>query len=1164
MFAVSDAVGHEFLLGKDEMIKDKQVAIDSLGALVARHLPGAVCLGVGSESVVFSCTGMTYKVFAELPEYYLNLGMQIRGRFRGCMRLFDTDVITVEGHTVITYPFKPSMAYDGGHREQLIEFLAEVSSCGLVYRDVKPNNFRLFGDELGFIDYGRDFVPFSEKEFLYMCQRAYLCITRWADPDFLKAARRAQNTWLSPDLDGFNAFFNEAYSLYLEYSRNVIFKPFIPPENRWIDQMTPRTADWNRFALDDFSEDLINWPVTAVQDISGDNILILAKTLDDVVLRHLNKALSVGSQVKLILPDPLFDQGGAFSKTVHQLESFGLRVDETQHSDPRPSQDGMASRFCCFTCTRFMSSGSDVSLLIKSCYQDAGMIEHAVRHIVRQLERPDHFLEKVVVVDSKRKDFLRAYDSPNEQKLLSALNRLVDDGTIDRVIISPLDKEEIRKVNRDWFDVDCENTHCIRNIPVVPSLWAFEQCKGKFILQMDTDPIIVRRDYIHSYLSDMKDALSQEDVMSVSFNIAHPPDAGPSAYGGCFVPEVRMSLIHRERFLKNRPYPNEVRDGRLVYTWYRSMEKWQNDTGHRSVRGGDPRSFYIHPMNDRKADRFEWFNIMDRAESGAVPMIQYEHNDLCGTVDDWSIPCRSANHMFIICGRNITNERFLRCWNSLTSQTSTDWGAVIVNDCSDNLLDECIRELIRPWKDRTVYINNPERKYILFNIVRSIKKFCKNPESVIITLDMDDALLSKDFVSCIYKQYLRGHDLVSTQCLKKGKGILPCEIDYSSPRNKRMGDVWEHARTFKKYMFDRIDEEDFLRDGKYIDVFNELTFMVPLAEMATSPFQFPAPLYLWEPSHIRDDAHYSENEEMKEYIRGRHVYGKYTRAFNPGDIHMPGDIVNRVDKDSIIIIRHAEKEKLKGVVSEAAGLTPRGEEESRILGSVLPHIALFVTTPVARTAETAWCIRDGNGGDAPIVADGFMSGVSRRGDVIRDNPKLNLTDIYNIWSEGFNISSLCESFHEYRQRVLSHVLELKKNADGPICIVTHDHMINAFSCMFKPLTSFKVPYLGGFVWNEAIIRKVLEEPPSQDKLFEPDRDCIEIDITYRCNLHCFNCDRSCAQARDELDMDPVQIQDFIEKSESTHHEWKRIRILGGEPLMHPEIGRILELGLVKK
>ncbi len=484
---------------------------------------------------------------------------------------------------------------------------------------------------------------------------------------------------------------------------------------------------------------------------------------------------------------------------------------------------------------------------------------------------------------------------------------------------------------------------------------------------------------------------------------------------------------------------------------------------------------------------------------------------------------------------------------------------MIVNDCSTNSLDECIRELIRPWMDRTVYINNPERKYVLFNIVRSIKKFCKNPDSVIITLDMDDALLCKDFISCIYKQYLRGHDLVSTQCLKMGKGILPCEIDYSSPRNKRMGDVWEHARTFKKYMFDRIDEEDFLRDGKYIDVFNELTFMVPLAEMATSPVQFPAPLYLWEPSHTRDDVHYHENEEMKEYIRGRHLYEKYTRTSNPGDIRMPGDIVNCVDKDSIIILRHAEKEKLKDVISEAAGLTPRGEEESRILGSVLPRIALFVTSPVTRAAETAWCIRNGNGSDAPIVSDGFISRVPRRGDILRDNPKLNHIDLYNIWSEGFNISSLNESFYEYRHRVLSYILELKKNVNGPICIVTHDHMINALSCMFKPLTTFKVPYLGGFVWNEAIIRIVLEEHPQKDKTFEPDKDCIEIDITYRCNLHCFNCDRSCSQARDELDMDPVQIQDFLEKSESVHHEWKRIRILGGEPLLHPEIGRILEL-----
>ena len=72
-------------------------------------------------------------------------------------------------------------------------------------------------------------------------------------------------------------------------------------------------------------------------------------------------------------------------------------------------------------------------------------------------------------------------------------------------------------------------------------------------------------------------------------------------------------------------------------------------------------------------------------------------------------------------------------------------------------------------------------------------------------------------------------------------------------------------------------------------------------------------------------------------------------------------------------------------------------------------------------------------------------------------------------------------------------------------------------------------------------------------------DSIEIDITYRCDLRCLNCDRSCRQAPSEDDMEVEQIERFIEESERKDHRWKRIRVMGGEPILHPEIADILDL-----
>ena len=75
---------------------------------------------------------------------------------------------------------------------------------------------------------------------------------------------------------------------------------------------------------------------------------------------------------------------------------------------------------------------------------------------------------------------------------------------------------------------------------------------------------------------------------------------------------------------------------------------------------------------------------------------------------------------------------------------------------------------------------------------------------------------------------------------------------------------------------------------------------------------------------------------------------------------------------------------------------------------------------------------------------------------------------------------------------------------------------------------------------------------------------IEIDITYDCNLKCFNCDRSCKQLPSKECMSLTQIEKFIEESMRCKRRWERIRILGGEPTLHPQLFKILELLIMYK
>jgi sulfatase maturation enzyme AslB (radical SAM superfamily) len=79
------------------------------------------------------------------------------------------------------------------------------------------------------------------------------------------------------------------------------------------------------------------------------------------------------------------------------------------------------------------------------------------------------------------------------------------------------------------------------------------------------------------------------------------------------------------------------------------------------------------------------------------------------------------------------------------------------------------------------------------------------------------------------------------------------------------------------------------------------------------------------------------------------------------------------------------------------------------------------------------------------------------------------------------------------------------------------------------------------------------------KQFHPSRSYVEIDITYQCNLRCINCNRSCNQAPSDMEMPVADLAEFIQQSVEKQIQWKRIRILGGEPTLHSCIFDIIDL-----
>ncbi len=75
---------------------------------------------------------------------------------------------------------------------------------------------------------------------------------------------------------------------------------------------------------------------------------------------------------------------------------------------------------------------------------------------------------------------------------------------------------------------------------------------------------------------------------------------------------------------------------------------------------------------------------------------------------------------------------------------------------------------------------------------------------------------------------------------------------------------------------------------------------------------------------------------------------------------------------------------------------------------------------------------------------------------------------------------------------------------------------------------------------------------------------IILDITFACNLGCYNCNRSCTQAPSEDAMSVDQVRKFVRESVDAERRWSHIQLEGGEPTLHPDLNAIVSVLLQYK
>lgn len=481
-------------------------------------------------------------------------------------------------------------------------------------------------------------------------------------------------------------------------------------------------------------------------------------------------------------------------------------------------------------------SAKNVTLLIKACPQDAMLLGEQVRHIVTQLSYPRKAGTVVLALDPYVGPYLRQFAVGDLNHLRVTAEELKSEGVVDEVWYSPTDPVEIHATYANWFgNPIVQETHTTSGAPLFPQIWAFDQVRTRYVLQCDADVLIGRKDFEHDFLADMLLAALPDDVLGVGFNIPQatnefkPYQAEP----GNFVPEVRFGLFDLERLRTLLPMANPVLDGRYEWMWHRAVHHRQQQTGMRCVRGGDPRSIYIHPKNEDKAhgDFPIW---RDLVAQGIIPNSQKGKWDLFPG-EEWCYPARTESLVFLMKGRHTGYGLLKRSIDSLLKQDDQRFGIIVIDDGSGFEETWFIPELLGSLRERTTLIRRRGRQGHIRNFIEAFEVVCQNDDTLVVTLDLDDALMSSKVSTRLLSAIEDGVDLVHGAMFRPNKPLHLYEPDYKNPRSTGGGNVWTHMRGIRKSLFQKIPKEHLRLDEDWVNEVTDYAVMIPATELAQKP-----------------------------------------------------------------------------------------------------------------------------------------------------------------------------------------------------------------------------------------------------------------------------------------------------------------------------------------
>lgn len=183
-----------------------------------------------------------------------------------------------------------------------------------------------------------------------------------------------------------------------------------------------------------------------------------------------------------------------------------------------------------------------------------------------------------------------------------------------------------------------------------------------------------------------------------------------------------------------------------------------------------------------------------------------------------------------------------KCIESILTQDYLNYKLYVIDDHSTDSTYDIIRSY-------NVYCKrNSKRVGALANLVHGIKQFNRN--DIVVTIDGDDSL-ADDYVFSYLNEVYQQEIYLTYGSFKpvSGRYSGTCQplshthtVDESgkwiyrslTTQTYRESEVWvtSHLRTFRKWLWDNIKDEDLRDENGYYQVAWDMAFMYPMIEMA--------------------------------------------------------------------------------------------------------------------------------------------------------------------------------------------------------------------------------------------------------------------------------------------------------------------------------------------